>query len=615
MILRGGLKTKGALIAALLVGLNLLGLALTSAGAAEPKIEVNVNRTRVNEGDTILMEVTLEGLQGNAKPQIPPSQGFSYYETGSSSNVSWVNGKVSSSKVYTYQLVTRKAGKYIIGPISASSRGRSVRAAPVEIEVLPTVATQSGGSTSGQEQVGADQELNQVPAASRDTGLFARLEVDNLNPYQDEQIVLRFKMYQRHDVQLSEIGEYEAPSTQGFWREDLGSQSDYRVRIEGELYHVREIAYALFPIRAGEIEIGAASVICLVPGSRNGRRSIIDFSLFNRQQVPLRSNSVIVKVKPLPETERTSAFTGSVGLYTIEAAFDQTQATQGEPLTLNVTIKGTGHIQTIGAPAWPEWTDMRVFDSGEVSSDSRQNDLVVGSKTFTQVLIPNRVGTINIAPMEYQFFNPSAGQYQTVSSAPLAIEVLPAKATPSGFGNEEILPLGEDILYIRSDLISRLERSGDRRLTLSWLIHLIPFGLLGAGLWLRGRRRNMERNPALARRSRAFRLAKSALIGIDPAAGGVKVAGEIAIVTESYLTAWLDQGVRGMRRQSLEEALLDADLPGPLVTEVMNLLLWADEVRFGAGDGGDVSSKPDSALELISRLEEGFRNTKLKAGL
>jgi BatD DUF11 like domain len=593
--------------------LAMAGGLCATAHAADPQIDVRLASSRINEEGSVILTVTLSGFSRNASdPVIPASNGFQAYQTGSSSNFSWVNGKMSSSKIYTFELVARKAGSYIVGPITVDDKGKSYRARPVELEVQ-AAATSPAGSNQGVRQTRSGNASG-LSADDKDQGLFVRVEVDKSDPYVDQQITLRFKLYQRVDIRLTNIGEFTPPTTEGFWREDLGEQSEYDERIGDDRYRVREVAWALFPTKAGEITIGPGRVVCTVPTSRsNSRRGVFDFGFMNRENVPLRSQGLKVNVKPLPEAGRRASFTGTVGSYQMQSAFDVAEAIQGEPFTLNVTIAGAGHVQTIGAPAWPAWNGLRVFDSGE-SVDSRRNkDKVVGSKTFTQVLVPNQAGEISLDPIEFQFFDPRRGSYQTLSSSPLSIRVAPATSFTGGLGREDVVALGDDILYIRQNIVDGIASRGDGNLSWQWLLHLIPLILLAVGFQLRRRRLALERNPVLARRARALRQANLALESIAADTAPDALAAQLASILEAYLSAWLDQEVRGIRRQDLSGELSEIGIAGAVIEKVLALLGWADEVRFGGAVVQQQQMELNNSRQLITELEEAMRGSNLRS--
>lgn len=591
----------------LLAGI-LLGL-VGHAAAEDPVVRAQVDRTSVVEGEAIILTVTLAGFSRSKDgPILPAMDGFEIYDAGHSTNMSIVNGSFSSSTTHTYQLVARKAGTYTLGSVEVRDKGKAYKTRPLGLEVIAADAPSAPAPGQTRPDAGT------APPTTAQ-GLFARVEIDKNEAFVDEQILLHFRLYQRTDVRIHEISGFEPPTTSGFWREDLGQQQqEYNVRIQGELHRVRQISWALYPTKAGELEIGPGRVVCHVPDtSRQRRRGTFDIfggGLLNRKPVELKTEPLRIQVKPLPEEGRPPGFTGTVGQYEIHAAFDNQEARQGEPLALMVTIRGAGHIETIGAPEWPAWNGMRVYDSGEAVSVEKRPDRVVGEKTFTQVLIPTRSGRIACDPIRFSFFDPAQARYVTASSGPLAIEVLPAAPLPAGGGSDHIVSMGEDILYIQTGLAERLRPAQQRGPSVGWLIHLVPIGLVGAGAWVRRRRAALAADPVLARRRGAAKRARQILASMGGDAETARIAVGLGEALEAYLSDWLDIEVRGLRRADLRAELERTGLPEDLTETALALFAWVDEIRFGAGEGRSAAAaRITEAGEWMQACEEVFKRT------
>ncbi|MCP4716418.1 MAG: protein BatD, partial [Deltaproteobacteria bacterium] len=173
-----------------------------------------------------------------------------------SSQVSIVNGRMSSSVEHSYLLFPRKQGVFTVGPFFVRHKGRRVASNSVTLQVRKAAAR-------------SDQ--------SRD--IFVEAEVDNERPYQYEQLVYRFKFYRR--VKVANASLTESPNFEGFLSESLGKEAEYQKVINGQAYVVTEIRQALFPTKTGVYEIGASTLRCdVVVQKRRGRRSFFDDSFF-----------------------------------------------------------------------------------------------------------------------------------------------------------------------------------------------------------------------------------------------------------------------------------------------------------------------------------------------
>ncbi|MCK4412452.1 MAG: protein BatD [Candidatus Eisenbacteria sp.] len=606
--------------ARLVIGLAIATLGILAAPgsswADDPRIDLRLDRRQVPARGRVEMSVTLEGFSRRAsKPEIPPVDGLSFHELGRSSNISWVNGRLSTSTTYTYAITTHRAGSYTIGPVQVEDGGTLYRSEPLELGV-----TAAGSGTAPGPPRGTSVPPRQEVGRGEPGGIFARILVEPREAFVDQQVTLRFRLYQREDVQLIDISEFVPPTAEGFWRESLGEQRDFRVELEGERYHVREIAWALFPTRAGELTIGPGRVTCYLAAPRRERRrffsDFFDRGLLDRQAVPLDTEPQTILVRALSEEGRPEGFSGSVGRYAIETRLDVAEARQGEPFTLSVTIRGNGHIQTIGEPVWPAWEGLRVFDSGEAVSVSQAQDRVAGEKTFTRVLIANRAGTIELDPVRFVFFDPLAKRYRTITGEPLSIAVKTALGVGGEAGPSGIVSVGDDILYIHSGIGADLQPVRQRGLSAAVAVHGAPLLLLAAAAWVRRRRRALERNPQWSRRTRALSGARQALARLAGGAEAPRTAAVLAEILEAYLSAWLGRAIRGSRRSELRGMLREAEIPEAETDEILGLLDWAEEVRFGAG--GDPAEAPRRAAamgDLLRRLEAAFRRSPLGSGV
>ncbi len=588
---------------------------LPSAAIASISVDLQARPVAVAIGEVISVTVTVGGTSGGvSEPQIAGTEAFDVYSAGRSTNISFVNGRISQSVTFSYQMVAKKEGTFTLGPAVIEKGGRSYSSRTVEITV--TKASSQPSPQTGRSTPRRSESLRGVPP----DGLFARLVVDRKEAYVDQQVIVRFRLYQRHDVDLREIGGFQEPSMEGFWREDLGPQRDYDVEIDGKLYRVRELSWALFPTRDGDLQIGPASVECAVAVRKRRRRDFFsDFfgsPFYDVVRKTVRAKAVTIHVKPLPEKGRPAEFTGSVGEYEVAISSDSKRLKQGEPVAVTVTISGRGHIQTVGEPIWPELSDFRTFDSGEAVSVDKSGGIVEGKKEYTRVLIPNRAGRLSIGPVVFCYFDPQKGQYVQKQTSPLGLEVLPAETGTAGLlaGPGEG-HLSSDILYIHTQLPGDLSRPAGPGAGM--LVNLLPLVLVAIALVIRNRREELARNPLLVRRSAALKRALAALKDLEQISrnDAPRTASGLARALEGFLSDWMGEEVSGLRRSALAGRLEDAGMNADLRSSVLEMLAWCDEARFGAGaHPEDVARKPAELRELLRRLDREFRRLLGKAG-
>ena len=118
--------------------------------------------------------------------------------------------------------------------------------------------------------------------------------------------------------------------------------------VNGKQYNVAVLKkVALFPQRGGTLEIDPMEVNCVVQmQSRRRSNDIFDqffndpfFGNFSNVNHKVRSEPVKITVLPLPSTNITDGFNGTVGKFSMEAWLDKRQTKTNEPVTLKVKMR------------------------------------------------------------------------------------------------------------------------------------------------------------------------------------------------------------------------------------------------------------------------------------
>ncbi len=172
---------------------------------------------------------------------------------------------------------------------------------------------------------------------------------------------------------------------------------------------MQELRTALFPTALGEKTIGPA------------RLEVRDF--FNR--IPLQSDPITLKVKPLPEEGKPAEFGGAVGRYEVQATVDKNETAVNDPVTLSVTVRGFGNISSLPAPVWPELENVRTYDGETQTNVATANYTVQGERRFDRLIVPKQPGELVIPPIRYAYFDPETQRYQIAETTAMNVSVIP----------------------------------------------------------------------------------------------------------------------------------------------------------------------------------------------
>ncbi|MBD3349702.1 MAG: hypothetical protein GF400_10985, partial [Candidatus Eisenbacteria bacterium] len=376
-----GTETRAAASATAVVRAALLAL-LAAAVVAAPatamaddiSVSASVDRARTSADQPVRLTVQVDGAMQNVpEPQLPPlDESWSVSSSGTSSNMSWVNGRVSVSKSYRYTLLPRKTGSLTIGAIEVEFEGAVYRTDPITVEVV------EGGAAPASVE---ERPSSGVDARGRD--IFITTSVDKEEAYVGQQITLSFKFYRR--VPLFDQPRYEAPDLTGFWVEDLGETPEYYETVYGLRYRVIEIRTALFGASAGPAPIG--------PARLTYRKERQGFTFFSTGGTPvtLETEPIELLIRPLPVEGRPGGFDGAVGSYSIEASLSERSVAELEPVTLTLEIRGSGNVRTVPEPTLPELPEFKLYESSS-STETTKNGRVGGVKRYEYVLVPQSPG-------------------------------------------------------------------------------------------------------------------------------------------------------------------------------------------------------------------------------
>jgi hypothetical protein len=537
-----------------------------SAAFADVSVTASVDRSRVGLGETIALTVAVQGTQNSSRPSLPSSDAYDSAGPSVNTSMSWVNGNVSQSSSYVFQLTPKRVGQITIPSIEVSADGRTYRTQPITLTIEKAVAP---------------PELSEQ--------LFVRAQLPAQQIYLGQTMPVDVRVYARGDVPLAGFGgfTYQADGLGYRYLQNIKSGAQ---TINGETFNIFVIEGAFTPERTGSLQFGP----CVVQGQltvpqRRRRESIFDqfFGGGEVRNVPLSLDPVPIEVLPLPEAGRPADFSGAVGQWNLEVTAKPTEVTVGDPITLTIKITGTGNIDLVPAP---KLTGVDEFKTYDPTIKTTKNDLnTAGERVIQQVLIARSTNVKQLPEISLNYFDPVGKAYKVAVQPPIPIVV---KAGASGrstivSGGARVRPeekLGQDIVYLKGDA----GKTVATEITATfWVLNILPVvGVAGAFVWKR-RLDKLRGDVAYARRSRAARNARKLL----EAAGNYDA---VQHALQSYLGDRLNIPAAGITASVADER----KLPG----KVREIFEACDAARF-AGAQADLAALKKSVEQVIDELE------------
>jgi hypothetical protein len=369
--------------------------------------KVSKNRMGINERLKVSFEMNKNG--DNFTP--PKFEGFRVVGgPNQSTSNTWINGKRSFSRTYTYFLNPTRKGTLKIGQATIKIDGEIYKTPPVQVEVTDAVKTPNQG---GNADYIADQNVHLVA------------EISNGRPYLNEAFTIVYKLYYTSQIGISNVNEVESPSYADFWSHLIPIQKlEMKQGVyKGETYnYVTWRKAVLYPQKTGELVIEplTLNINVQVPSSR---RDI--FGQRINRQVPkvITAGKRIIKVKPLPEKNKPIGFTGAVGSFDLSYSLNKKVLKASESFQATLKVSGRGNLKLFGLPKITVPATLEVYEPEHTESIKTNLLGMQGSIQDTYTIVPEFQGNYPIPGVSFSYFDPNKESYVTLSSKEYMVNV------------------------------------------------------------------------------------------------------------------------------------------------------------------------------------------------
>lgn len=589
-------RTRGRALAAALLA---AAAALAPAARAEDAVALTarVDRTEVAADQTLTLEVRLEAPEAPTALELSEDGPFRITSRSQSrqASFSFGGGGVQARQVIVTTLVLAplRVGDLSVPPVFAVVGGKRYETAPILVRVLPAGARAPPPR--------AERPERRATFGGWERDLVLDVQVDRREVFLGEQVTASVWLLSPLAVDGAE--RYQPPRHDGFWEEGLETPRTLQQQVR-DVDGVPTRAYllqrlALFPTRAGALELGAAEITV---GVQLGGGSLFDpFPTVKR--VTRRSAPVKIRVKPLPPGAPPGFASVNVGALALRVAATEPRVAAGQPVAIRITASGEGNVRALALPALPAIPDAKAFAPTTTDAPAPRGTRFGGARTVETVLVPSRTGELVIPPLAWPYFDPRSGSYEVARTEELRIPVGPGGAggDPAGAGTNT-LAAGLRPIRAGGELTRRAPPPW-RSPLFAALLAAPPLAF--AGLVVADRLRARTDRTAAARR-RAGRAARARLARARRRLEGGDRAAFLAEVERalwSYAGDRLGHPAVGLTRDALRRALEEAGAHPPATHALLGALEVCERARYGGA-----ATPPDEvlerALEAVRRLEE-----------
>jgi hypothetical protein len=565
---------------------------------AQVQFEAKVSKTTLGLNERLRIDFVMN-IDGDNFNQ-PSFEGFKII-AGPSQQVSqsWVNGKSSFEKIYSYYLLPTQKGNLTIRQASIEYNGQIYKTSPIKINV-----------TSAVEQP-KDPNDTQISA---DDNIYLVADISKTNPYINEPITVVYKLYFSYNIGISNWRELDKPKYNDFWSQNIDIKQPVLEEgmFKGEKYRfVVMRKTVLYPQKSGKLVIEPLSLDIDVQLPTN-RRDMFGRVVVTDGNKRVSAGAKTIAVKPLPEAGKPADFSGAVGKFDFRVTPSKTNLKNGESLDLLVSVSGSGNMKLFTLPKPVVPNSLEMYDPVH---DEKVNTTLAGmsgriSDSYT--IIPQFKGNYPIKPMQFSYFDVGSGTYKTISSPEIMVNVLDgpsandqvASTTPGNFKN--IISGSEQFKYIKlkSNLVS-MKANDFLGSNLFYSLLILPFLILPLIVLLKKKKEAIDGDVFGNRIKMNNRLAKKYLSEAKKQINNKEpfyVALEKAM--HNFLKAKLHIETSEMSKSNIQELLISRNASPETVTDFINLTENCELARYALTSSSTIQQDFDKAVLIISDLEK-----------
>ena len=611
------MRRIGYMVLAAALALTPLGDAHSQSPDDALRIEAVATPNPVGSREILAYTIRVQGatLAGIDTPEPPLTNNLALQRPtpATERNVSFSDGQLTRSVTFRWTYKPVRTGPARIHPAKVVVRDEPHETAAIDIEVVaqsqrgqrPPSTAPNAANPSSRGGSGAPSSPSSG-VANRD--LFIRAQPSTRQVYQNEQLIVTYRLYFRDGVQLRHSRLASAWDATGFWREELNVDARPIPRtttIGGRSYQTIVLKRAaLFPTRSGSLNVEPLEIETEARAEPRYDPSAPFYTPNARYQTePLASEALRIEAMPLPD-DAPSNFKGAVGSFRMRARIDSAEVHVGQPVRLRIQIEGTGNMATMQPPALEPPDSFEVYDPKEQPSINRDGTRIRGTKTFTYVLVPQTSGTYTVPPINFSFFDPEQAQYRTMRAGVRRVRVVgdaPAMATgTTGSG----LPVNDVAGIMTAPSWTRADAPPLHAQAWPYAAVVTPLLAWIGVLFIR--RRSNDTAPEQASTAPREHLATARHHQQNQKPEACYDAVERAVL--HFIGERMDVAAAGLTRPQLDAVLTQRDVPPRARKALFELLDVCDQARYSPARSSDHAMQ--SAIQRAEQLIE-FLDTAL----
>jgi hypothetical protein len=510
---------------------------------------------------------------------------------------SWINGRSTFEKIYSYYLVPNQKGTLTIKQATIEYNGQIFKTNPIKVTVTDAVEQPKDPNDTS---ISVDDNLHLIA------------EISKTNPYLNEPITVVYKLYFSNNIGISNFKEVSNPKYNDFWSQNMAikqlvaEEGTYK----GERYRYIVLKKAvLYPQKSGKLTIEPLSLDIDVQLPSN-RRDVFGRMILTDESKRVSAGAKTITVKALPEAGKPEDFSGAVGTFEFKVTPSKNNLKNGESLDLVVSVTGKGNMKLFDLPKPVVPNALEMYDAVHTENVNTSLSGSSGKIADSYTIVPQFKGNYPVKPLHFSYFDLASKTYKTITSEEVMINVLEGptdnRAPTNNANGKNAIAAQEQFKYIKLKTnLQPIAASNFFGSNLYLGLLLLPFLLIPIIIFARNRKEALDGDLAGNKIRRNNKLAKKYL---SEAKKQLKNKEPFYVALEkamhNFLKAKLRIETSEMSKENIKELLLNKEANPMVVEDFIELTENCEIARYAPSSSVTIQKDFDKAVSIISELEK-----------
>ena len=565
---------------------------------AQVQFETKASKQTLGINERLRIDFVMNGDGDNFSP--PNFEGFRIV-AGPSQQISqsWINGRSSFNKTYSYYLLPLQRGTLTIRQASIEINGQTYKTAPLRINVTAAVEQPRDPNDI---QVDANNLLHLVA------------DVSKTNPYINEPITVVYKLYFSYNIGISNWRELDKPKYNDFWSQNIDIK---KLKVEEGNYNGEKFRYVilrktvLYPQKSGKLEIEPLSLDIDVELPSN-KRTIFGQMVAIQDNKRVSAGAKSINVRSLPEAGKPADFSGAVGKFDFNVKASTVNIKNGESLELKVSVGGSGNMKLFSLPKPVVPAALEMYDPVRKENVTTTLSGMSGNITDNYTIIPQFKGKYAIQPMRFSYFDIAAGTYKTIMSPEIIINVLDGPMAAGTAGSESNTPAkmkveaSEQLKFIKlKTSLESISKKDFFNSAIFYVLLLLPFLCIPILIFFRKKQQAVDNDVAGNRIRTNNRLARKYLSEAKLHLENKELFYiSLEKAMHNFLKAKLHIETSEMSKDKIKVLLHSRNAKAETITEFISLAENCEFARYAPSSAVAIQQDYTRAVAVISDLEK-----------